>query len=89
MARRGYDTYVHETERWTLNRPSKNMGDDWGERIIYSITDRGTYCQITFITPEGKKLRGGWSNSGLTSEKLEGFGFKLTKRRKPKRINIK
>ena len=86
---RGYDTYVYESERWTLTRTSNMMGDGWNEKLVYSITDRGTYCQITFINPEGRKIRGHWANSGITAENLEERGFLRTKRRKPKRINIK
>ena len=88
---RGYDFYVYEIERWILadQDASKSLGKGWTQDLVYSITDRGTYCRFTFISPEGKKSRAHWAQSGVTSEKLEEMGFTLTKRRKPKRINIR
>jgi len=91
VARRSYDTYVNETERWTLagQDASKSLGKGWTQDLVYSITDRGTYCRFTFISPEGKTSRAHWAQSGVTRERLIEMGFNLTKRRKPKKVNIK
>lgn len=88
MAKAKFDPYVYEEERWTLKRPSQLFAG-WTEKLVYSITNRGTYSRLYLYNKEGKETRYGWTNSGMTSEKLEAQGFTLTKRRKPKKVNIK
>lgn len=88
MSRKNPDPDIYETERWTIRRPSQ-LFQGWTERIIYSITDRGTYTRLTLYDKDGKEYRYGWTNANLTSEDLEARGFTLTKRRKPKKLSIK
>lgn len=88
MTRRHADPYVYEEERWTLVRDSK-IFKGWTEKLVYSITNHGTYSRLTLTDTKGKDHRYRWSSANITAESLEKRGFKCTKRRKPKRLVLK
>ena len=88
MKRRHADPYVYEEEQWTLGRPSK-LFPGWNEKLVYSITNSGTYSRLTLFDKNGKAHRYRWTTANITAEELEKRGFKKTKRRKPKRLKLK
>ena len=88
MSRKNPDPDIYETERWTIRRPSQ-LFQGWTERIIYAITNRGTYSRLTLYDKDGKEYRYGWANASLTVDALEQRGFTVTRRRKPKKLSIK
>ena len=88
VKRRYPDPGIYEEERWTMEGPSK-LFPDWQEKLVYAITNRGTYSRLTLYDEHGKEHRYRWTSASLTAEKLEKLGFKCTKRRKPKKLNLK
>jgi len=87
-ANRWYED-IWEVERFELERPAKHM-QTWMQKSYYAITEKGTvYSKITFTEPGGKQHRGSWKKSGVQREALIEKGFKLTIRRKPKKLSLK